>query len=771
VKSPLWKRPTLGWVLLLIPTLAVFYWKILITGQFSLLTDSEGVNQAYSWLHFWLASIRHGSLPLWDPYTMGGHSFAGEMQTGAFNPLRLIFLLAPFGRRGLLAPAAYHAWYAMMHFMAACFMFALLRELRLSRFSSFMGGICFSLGGFVGHMYWPDMYESAAWLPIVFLFLVRALRAETLRKTALNAAPSGLAVGMTFLASRLHIVIMEMLVVFSAVLYHAYASGQAVSPDSDLDARAGRQAEPPVPPNPWFTWRRAAIVFALVAVLGAASGAVQVFASLEYGPTAYRLLGQPGFAPADKRIPYSTMQDYLLPNALAYLAIPFGYAGNASVGEAATPYIGLFPLIAAIIGIRRYWGNVWVRYSAGLAVASFLYCLGQFSPLAGALYAVVPKLWMLREASRMAYLLDFGLVILAAFGIEALISVGKEKASWPGLDRVLMWAVAACGVALFIPAVWITKPEIAINPWLSLSIVITFLSYGLLRYMESGHRGRASRLLLAGLVLFDLNAFDWGPRNKSEVEKQGADQLKRAESARGAAAFLKSRPGPFRIKVQADDLPNIGDLFGVPMVDAAHPGSLSMAYLRVSGFSNLLNVRYIVTPAGDPKPGAIYRDANWKVFENPGGLPRAWVAHETLVEPSDRRASDLAGSGGFDARRIAIVDRPVTVAPAQDGASEPVVFSAVDPNRLAMEVFAATRGMLVLSEFDYPGWHARVNGQAAEIYKIDGAFRGVIVQPGRSKVEFTYAPASIYAGGAVSFAAFLGVGLAAFLERRGKGGR
>ena len=43
---------------------------------------------------------------------------------------------------------------------------------------------------------------------------------------------------------------------------------------------------------------------------------------------------------------------------------------------------------------------------------------------------------MMREATRMTYLLDFALAILAAFGVEALISAGKGKASWPALDRV-----------------------------------------------------------------------------------------------------------------------------------------------------------------------------------------------------------------------------------------------------------------------------------------------------------------------------------------------
>ena len=42
-----------------------------------LLTDGEGINQGYSCLQFSITSIRQGSLPIWDPYTLAGHSFVG----------------------------------------------------------------------------------------------------------------------------------------------------------------------------------------------------------------------------------------------------------------------------------------------------------------------------------------------------------------------------------------------------------------------------------------------------------------------------------------------------------------------------------------------------------------------------------------------------------------------------------------------------------------------------------------------------------------------
>src|SRR5438552_2040431 len=115
------RRATLGWLLLFLPVMALFYWKILLTSQFSLLTDGEGINQGYSWLQFSITSIRQGSLPIWDPYTLAGHSFVGEMQTGAFYPLHLLLALIPFNSASVLSPIAYHVWFAFTHFLAACF--------------------------------------------------------------------------------------------------------------------------------------------------------------------------------------------------------------------------------------------------------------------------------------------------------------------------------------------------------------------------------------------------------------------------------------------------------------------------------------------------------------------------------------------------------------------------------------------------------------------------------------------------------------------------
>src|SRR5437868_471819 len=114
------RRVTFGWLLLFVPVTVLFYWKFLLTRQFSLLTEGEGINQGYSWMNLLISNIRHGVLPIWDPYNQAGHSFAGEMQTALFYPIHWMLALIPLNHASVLSPVTYHWWFAITHLLAAC---------------------------------------------------------------------------------------------------------------------------------------------------------------------------------------------------------------------------------------------------------------------------------------------------------------------------------------------------------------------------------------------------------------------------------------------------------------------------------------------------------------------------------------------------------------------------------------------------------------------------------------------------------------------------
>jgi membrane protein YfhO len=718
-------RRTLPWIFLLLLVTIVFYWRILLTRQFSLLTESEGVAQSYSWLRFWVASIRHGALPLWDPYTLAGHSFAGEMQTAVFYPLHLLLAIFPLNRYGLLSPTLYHDWFAFTHFLGACFMFALARELRLSRFAAFLAGVCFSFGGFVGRIPWPHMFESSIWLPLLFLFLLRALGTERHALSARHAAFAGLMLGLSILAGGMHIVILQFLVVVSACVYHAFTGDSS--------------------------WRTTILTIALIAIVGFAAGAIQLLPSMEYSHHAIRFLGNAGALPATEKIPYQDLSDTLWPQGFITMLIPQAFNGIAGSGEVINPYLGVFPLLLAILAVWKNWTNRWVRYLTSLAIAAFLYSLGAFSLLHGMLYALVPGLWMAREAARAVYLLDFSAAILVGFGLDTLLCSGFPRLVSTTLRRILNGIVIACGAGLFAPALY-GRPEI--NLWVTFSILLIFLSYALYRYVASGKTGRTARVLIIALVLFDLSSFDWTARNLLDLSRTGVNHLDRLLSTRGAVAFLKSQTGPFRVEVGADPKPNIGDAFSIQTTSPAGVTELN-EFAWLQSHPDLLNVRFRMVRASTTQPGAVYQDAAWKIYERPSASPRAWLVHDAVVEPSPQRALAQLETPGFDPARTALVDASVPLEPAIPKAPEEVTFAAIEPNRLEVSVVASSRALLVVSEMFSSGWYASVNGRPARVYRVDAGLRGIALPGGPSRVTMRYMPRSVYIGAALTALTFL----------------
>jgi hypothetical protein len=726
-----------GFLLLILNT--GFYWKIVLTSQYSLLLSNEAANQAYAWFNFWVSSVSQGIWPLWDPYTFSGHTFAGEMQTGAFYPPYLPFLAAPL-RDGLFSPQAYHVFFVISHAVCAWFVYLLARELGLKFFAGIVSGLCFSLGGIMARFYaWPHMLQSGIWLPLMLLLLIRALKSRGF-KTLAYAALSGLSMAMAILAGGLHLVMMDGIVVVSAVVYFTAYYIATMRPES------GRRK-----------WMDAALLIAIVCGVGVAGGAAQLLPSAEYSRQAWRWVAS-GALPATQKIPYAWMSGAIWPRGFFGLFI--APAGNSN--DFLNPYMGVLPLLLAAIGIWRRWSSLWVPYLTGLVVAACLYSFGSVSLLHGFLYTLTPLLWMAREADRFMYLANFGLAILAAYGVEALLGPLPASA-WAPLSTALKWIAAFAAVALF----WPYAVGRTVDPMISLALLIVLMTYGLFRLIIRGRESNArqgwAQILVVALILFDLSAFDSGAANKITEAAAGHDELARLISLRGVANFLRSQPGPFRVQIAAENAPNIGDTFRIPEIWGANV-TIQRDYNRLRGRADLFGARYTIRPATVLNPAPVYEDAAWKVYENPGVYPRAWLVHETRVEPDANKILAAMEASSVDARQIALLQTPLrrSLVEPSGAAFEHATLRQSRQDVVDVKVHADVPALLVLSDLFYPGWRATVNGRPADILKVDGGLRGILVSGGDSAVSMHYKPWSFRIGLALSVASFLCAGFLGF---------
>jgi hypothetical protein len=141
-------------------------------------------------------ALRDGELPLWNPFIYCGHPFAANIQTALFYPPRLAATL-------LGGVTAYRMLYSLeieliLHvFLAGCFCFVLMRDLGMGRGAALAGATSFQLGAFfasqVEHL---GAIEAAAWLPLIWLLIIRGSR----QRSWLNALLLSGALSMSLLS-------------------------------------------------------------------------------------------------------------------------------------------------------------------------------------------------------------------------------------------------------------------------------------------------------------------------------------------------------------------------------------------------------------------------------------------------------------------------------------------------------------------------------------------------------------------------------------------
>lgn len=257
----------------------------------------------------------------------------------------------------------------------------------------------------------------------------------------------------------------------------------------------------------------------------------------------------------------------------------------------------------------------------------------------------------------------------------------------------------------------------------------------------------------------------------------------------GAVSFLRENAGLHRIypTVQQDDLSNLVE--AIPAVHelysaGGHPSDLSLAryemFIDAMGENpallNLAGIKYLLQE-GQPEHagyGRVYDGNGFEIYENESVLPRSFIVHDAEVIASEQAVLDRMLGDDFDPSRTAILEEEPLQRPGQAfQPAEPDVDGAeitlYAPHQVVIEADLNADGFLVLSDTNYPGWKAFVDGREDRIYQADYLFRAVFLERGKHVVEFRYSPLSFRVGLAISLvtvAALLGFGVAAIVIQR-----
>src|SRR5580700_6004115 len=72
---------------LLLGIIVLFYWKLVLTDQFTWLEGPDYANQVLPWFQFQASQWRLHHFPLWDPSSWAGQPLLGQALPGSVAPL------------------------------------------------------------------------------------------------------------------------------------------------------------------------------------------------------------------------------------------------------------------------------------------------------------------------------------------------------------------------------------------------------------------------------------------------------------------------------------------------------------------------------------------------------------------------------------------------------------------------------------------------------------------------------------------------------------
>ena len=170
---------------------------------------------------------------------------------------------------------------------------------------------------------------------------------------------------------------------------------------------------------------------------------------------------------------------------------------------------------------------------------------------------------------------------------------------------------------------------------------------------------------------------------------------------------------------------------------------------------NMLNMKYVIMPlqGGQTVP-----------IMNPYAFGNAWMVDK--IEYVNNANQEIERIAKINLRHEAVADarfkQQLGEAVEQDTASV-VTLTAYEPNQLSYDVVSGKGGVVVFSEVYYPGWTATVDGEPAELGRVNYILRALNVKPGNHKVVLSFFPKSLDRTESVAYISYAVLLLAACL--------
>jgi hypothetical protein len=703
--------------------------------------------------HPWAILARHflhaGAFPAWNPFAFAGTPLFANSQVAWLSPFSLPLWTLPLNYAFGVA-AALKLW------MAGFGAYLLVRELRLGFWPALLAGIAFALCAFnVVWLTYGVFVSVAAMLPWAIWLTERIIRrGRASDALALTAVVAVLQAG-GHPGTQVH----------TLTALGLYAIVRLLLPTGERGSRL----------------RALGLIGGAVA-LGTLILAVVLLpaqqASVDTIGAKLREHGGAGMAGA--HVPFGALRTALFPDWWGRPSEQL-YGGGSAFRER-TFYAGVVPLLLAAIALVS--PGRWRAKAPFVPLALLGIAVPLRAPLVFDAVVHLPLLGAV-QAQRMLLLFLFATVILAAFGLRAVLDEPRAWRAWAVVGAGVLAALVATAsgstagaTAGNVAREVLRRARDAAPGTLALASVAWWLIFvaafaGVLLLARRGTpRSRALAGGLAALVVaLDLLHFAHGynpmgpagvvipPRTPAIAYLQRhADDGRIAGVGRAMAADWSTVYGLRDVRGRDAPQPSLRFTelwYALDDLDTAVISRLGRSGVNVLG---VLGARLLLaSPDFDLSPRGVrlvYSGPDAAVYRNPLAAPRAFVPARVAVARDLRTELSAVFGRRFDPRRDAVVrDAALERPPPAGGGSARVVDE--DNARVVVRARLRRPGLVVLDDHLTPGWSVRVDGRAARAVPTDVVLRGVWAPAGDHRIEWRYRVPGLRLGAALS-----GTGLA-----------
>lgn len=730
-------------VLLLTGAAFLFMLKAMLPEPGKILYGYDVYQLFHPFLDFMFAALRRGELPLWNPNFFLGFPQYAEPQLSTFYPLTWPLAWLP---ETLVFPVQYAVHFAW----AGIGGYFLVLRLGGRRAGALIAALVFAYMVTmtsridVGHL--PHMM-TFAWTPWCLLAAHWAAEKGTWAATVTAGVP----LAMAFLIGYLPFLILTvpLMIIFMAWL-------------AIIQWRAGQPHRA----------TRIVVQLAGLGLFAALLASIQLLPAAEFTLHSNRATGQ------YEGVHYPFETPYLLTALMPDLfGAPFGTQEvllwldrpDFIYWEWAI-YVGILPLILFLLtwGVGRKEWRFWVIFG----LLGLLLAMGDPGVFYRLLYDYVPGISWFRFISRPVYYFNLAAAICAGLMFDHWFSLPRErhdrfarvlkKALWIGLVLGLILLL----LSLATPSLATTDRAESAASFISVQLLRLLILFALSMALLIWGYGR-NHLLISGLAVILVAADLWSAGYKfmffiDNLPEWGWQQ---------ADLFLPPNRDEYRVLPTAIS-ENHGYFYGFQSIYGYDGFTLQtsevMRQLAAtdSRVVSLLSGQYylhgswweehVLTPGWEKMEGP----EQVTIYQRHDALPRAFMVHDVIGVESPEQALDLMSDQSIDFGRTALVEITPGTSCAIDplpvgSAGDQVAITRYGGNEVAINVTSAAAGWLVLNDLIYTGWSATIDGQPVTIQPTNYALRGVCIPAGSHEVVFSFQPAILRWGAALTGMALL----------------